>query len=334
MAHLYVIPGHGAGDPGAIGNGYQEAERVRALATKIKQYGGDNVTLADFNRNYYADNGISNLNISKDWQILELHMDSAGAGAKGGHVIIQSSFNADKYDTALAKFISGYFPGRSVTISKRSDLANPNRAAAKGYPYRLVEVCFITDASDVKKFNANLDAIAKGILEAFDIKPAGSSAPVSTVKLVGTHLHTPNNTNAQKWIVEWDKENKWFKLKSKSCGLYLDVKDGGTKTPEKGTPVRVCTGNNSPAQWWRFEEFVDKDYTKSEFAPVMFMPKCNEDLVLDCKDGNEKSGAGIQLWIMNDTEAQKWVIVDHGNNEWGIINTKGTMALDVDNGGN
>ena len=32
MAKLYIICGHGAGDPGAIGCGYNEAERVRELA--------------------------------------------------------------------------------------------------------------------------------------------------------------------------------------------------------------------------------------------------------------------------------------------------------------
>ena len=46
MAHLYVIAGHGAGDCGAVGNGYTEAERVRVLASRIKALGGNNVTLA------------------------------------------------------------------------------------------------------------------------------------------------------------------------------------------------------------------------------------------------------------------------------------------------
>ena len=31
MAKLYVIAGHGAGDCGAVGNGCQEAERVREI---------------------------------------------------------------------------------------------------------------------------------------------------------------------------------------------------------------------------------------------------------------------------------------------------------------
>ena len=177
MTHIFVIAGHGAGDPGASGNGYTEAERVRALAAKIKAYGGDAVTVGDTSRNWYADNGISTLSISKSWQIIELHMDSASASARGGHVIINSGFEPDKYDTALAAFISGILPGRAQTIVKRNDLANPKRAAAKGYPYRLLECEFISNTQDVKIFNEKTDEIAKGILNVFGI---GTSASGST----------------------------------------------------------------------------------------------------------------------------------------------------------
>ena len=177
MTHIFVIAGHGAGDPGASGNGYTEAERVRALAAKIKAYGGDDVTVGDTSRNWYADNGISTLSISKSWQIIELHMDSASASARGGHVIINSGFEPDKYDTALAAFISGILPGRAQTIVKRNDLANPKRAATKGYPYRLLECGFISNTQDVKIFNEKTDEIAKGILNVFGI---GTSASGST----------------------------------------------------------------------------------------------------------------------------------------------------------
>lgn len=180
MAHIFIIAGHGDGDPGASGNGYKEYERVRALAKKIKAYGGNNVTVGDTSRDWYKDNLISSLNISKDWQIVELHMDGASASsARGGHVIINSAYNPDKYDKALAEFISDILPGRSSTIVKRSDLANPKRAAAKGYPYRLLECGFITNAQDVKIFNGQMDDIAKGILSVFGIKASGSAAGTS-----------------------------------------------------------------------------------------------------------------------------------------------------------
>lgn len=185
MAKLFVIAGHGAGDSGAVGNGYTEAERVRALANRIKAFGGANVTVGDTSRNWYKDNGISSLNISKDYKIIELHMDSASAAsAKGGHVIINGAFSADNYDKALASFITGMFPGRANSIVGRSDLANPKRAAAKGYNYRLLECCFISNASDVNKFNSQMDALAKGILAAFGI--GASSTPSTSTPTTST----------------------------------------------------------------------------------------------------------------------------------------------------
>lgn len=176
---LFVIPGHGAGDPGACGNGYSEAERVRALAKRIKALGGDSVTLADSSRNYYEDGGISRLNLPADTQIVELHMDSGPSGARGGHVIIQAGIGgADKYDKALAASIAKLFPGRSESLVERDDLANPARAAAKGYGYRLVENGFISNAGDVHTFNTRMDDIARAYLDAFGIK--SSAAPKFT----------------------------------------------------------------------------------------------------------------------------------------------------------
>lgn len=175
MAHLFIIAGHGAGDSGAVGNGYAEAERVRALALRIGELGKDNVTVGDISRNWYADKGISSLNIPKNWQILELHMDSASPTVRGGHVIIKKGFSPDAYDNALAGLISGIFPGRSNSIVGRDNLANVNRAAAKGYGYRLMECGFISNAEDIRVFNKRIDEIAGGILKAFGIKCEGQA---------------------------------------------------------------------------------------------------------------------------------------------------------------
>jgi hypothetical protein len=180
--HLYVICGHGAGDPGACGNGYSEAERVRALGARIAELGGSSVTLLDTNRNWYADKGINSLGIPSGDALVELHMDSAGPDARGGHVIIKAGIGGpDAYDRALADSISAIFPGRSQSIVERSELANPNRAAARGINYRLVENGFITNSGDVETFNSRLDDIARVYLAAFGIEggatPEASSEP-------------------------------------------------------------------------------------------------------------------------------------------------------------
>lgn len=176
---LYVICGHGAGDPGACGNGYSEAERVRAIGARIAALGGPSVTLLDTSRNWYADKGIRSLSIPSGDALVELHMDSAGAGARGAHVIIAGGVGGpDRYDRALADGLCAIFPGRANRIVERTDLANPNRAKARGINYRLAENGFITDAHDVETFNSRLDEIAGAYLEAFGIA-SGSAAPAA-----------------------------------------------------------------------------------------------------------------------------------------------------------
>lgn len=109
MAHLFLIAGHGAGDSGAVGYGYTEEERVRALAN----------------------------------------------------------------------FIGSFFPGRANKVVGRVHLANVNRAATKGYSYRLLENGFISNHEDLNKFNSQIDDLARGILKAFGIT---SAALVASVK--------------------------------------------------------------------------------------------------------------------------------------------------------
>ena len=175
MPRMLVIPGHGAGDPGACAPGYSEAERVRALASRMKAQGGDAVMLSDFGRNYYADNGIMSLSLPAGTQIVELHMDSGPASARGGHVIINGRYAPDAYDRAIAEFLGWFMPGRAKTLVGRTDLANSNRAAARGYSYRLVECGFISNAGDLGRFNSEIDALAAGILAAFGIGEGGAA---------------------------------------------------------------------------------------------------------------------------------------------------------------
>lgn len=173
MAELAIIAGHGAGDPGACANGYSEAERVRALAARIGALGGSRVTVLDTSRNWYADGGVSSLSLPASTQLLELHMDSASPSARGGHVIVNGRYPADSYDEALASFIGAFMPGRAQALVGRTDLANSNRAAARGYSYRLLECGFITNAGDLGRFNSETDALARGILGAFGIASGG-----------------------------------------------------------------------------------------------------------------------------------------------------------------
>lgn len=195
MPKLYIICGHGAGDPGACAAGQTEEERVRALAAVIKERGGADVEVLDTSRNWYADGGINSLTLPKDAMLLELHRDSAAESARGAHVIIYAGFEADDFDKALAAKLSAILPGRSQTIVKRGDLANPKRAAKRGINYRLAEVGFISNAEDRAIFDSQTDEIARAILEACGIEasaptdapsdPATPTQPTGGIRVYG-----------------------------------------------------------------------------------------------------------------------------------------------------
>lgn len=173
---LFIICGHGAGDPGACAGGQTEAALVRKLAARIKDLGGSDVGIGDMSVNWYDTNGIGKGQCPESAMVLELHMDSAAPSARGGHVIIKKGLAADAFDKALASFIEKFFPGRASTIVGRSDLANPNRAASAGVNYRLLECGFISNDGDRAKFMNQMDDLARGILQAAGIG-AGASAP-------------------------------------------------------------------------------------------------------------------------------------------------------------
>lgn len=174
---LWVCCGHGAGDSGAVGHGYTEAERVRALGSRIKELGGDGVVLMDQSRNWYADHGFDTVQVPQGDAVVELHMDSGAAGARGGHVIYKAGLSPDAYDRALADAISGIFPGRAQTLVGRSNLRNCNVCASRGINYRLVEHGFISDAGDVATFNARIDEIARAYLTIFGIAHTAPEVP-------------------------------------------------------------------------------------------------------------------------------------------------------------
>lgn len=182
MSKIFIICGHGAGDSGAVGGGCTEADLVRRLAARMRAIGGDAVQVGDTSRNWYAEALISKGWCPKGVPVIELHMDSGPAGAKGGHVIIKKGLTPDAYDRAIESFIKGFFPGRSITMSERSDLANPNRASVMGVNYRLVECGFISDSVDRGKFLSQMDDLARGLLSAFGIKEAADvPAPMPEV---------------------------------------------------------------------------------------------------------------------------------------------------------
>lgn len=180
MATHLIVYGHGAGDPGAIGNGETERDfnRKKLHPYIVKWTNKSKHTFVFYdtsgNKDMFQDTangwGMYSIRANQYASVTEIHEDAASASATGGHVIVSSSFSADKQDLDLAKAIQdivGLWGGVSSTkgISYRNNLLNLNVAAQRGITYRLMELGFITSKRDMDVIKRDLDKYAKEIVE-------------------------------------------------------------------------------------------------------------------------------------------------------------------------
>lgn len=106
-------------------------------------------------------------------------------------------------------------------------------------------------------------------------------------------LWDKNNTNAQKFYVEYDGEG-YYTIKALCSGKYLDVESA---KKDCGTNVWQYDWNGTNAQKWLVKE-ADNGY-------YQIISKCN-GLYLDVSGANTKDGTNIHVWGFNGTNAQKF----------------------------
>lgn len=181
MSTHLIVYGHGAGDPGAVGDGTNERDfnrqtfhpYLKIWADKLKN---NKVVFWDItgSKDLYQDTakgwGIYGMTSSQYASISEFHLDAASATATGGHGIIYKTYSPDNFDLNVVKPIKdfiGWWGSVQNTqgINRRDNLLNCNVAAQRGINYRLIELCFITNPNDMKKLRANLDQMAKTMIE-------------------------------------------------------------------------------------------------------------------------------------------------------------------------
>ncbi|NLR31009.1 N-acetylmuramoyl-L-alanine amidase [Levilactobacillus tujiorum] len=171
--HYLIVMGHGAGDPGARGNGTTEATflrkhmlpQLRKYAKKVK---GSTITFYNPKKNLVSDtlyHHKGSYKINKKATVIMFHLD-APAG-HGGHVIIHKK-HPTKRDRRLAKVIKKYVGLNKAYngYSYRTNLRNCNVLRRRGIDYSLVESGFITNKSDVKHLKKHMAKIAKADIEA------------------------------------------------------------------------------------------------------------------------------------------------------------------------
>ena len=169
---ILLIAGHGAGDSGACGNGYREADLTREvvslLSDKLKSI--CSVDVADTSKNWYEYLKTHSFNFKPYDYVLEIHFNSGGG--TGTEIFVTTSEQGIGVETAIVKQICAATGYRNRGV-KRYNWSVISKAKAQGVSSALLEVCFIDNQEDVSKYQAwkheITTAIVSGIAEGFGL---------------------------------------------------------------------------------------------------------------------------------------------------------------------
>ncbi len=136
---------------------------------------------------------------------------------------------------------------------------------------------------------------------------------------------------SQYWYLMADGDG--YAICNVTTGLALDVKGGRAAN---GSNVQLYTPNGSAAQRWLMVDtplIKNGTYAFSSDLTVYGM------LVLDVKGASKASGANVQVYQSNGTNAQKWVLTYKGKGVYTMASKNSGLLLTVDgssrsNGGN
>lgn len=185
-------------DPGAVGNGYNEADIARQINAKIIKATGalDATDNAGTNVNSNLANIVAKMNsVGTDWHISN-HLNSASPGATGVEVWYwtgdaASKAKADQLSKALSDALG--IPNRGSKATTDFYVLRNSRGRTL-----LIEWAFISNPNDVKKLLANMDKGVNALLKVFGYtststptKPSTSTPAKPSKKLKGEDL--PNS---------------------------------------------------------------------------------------------------------------------------------------------
>lgn len=201
-----IVAGHGQGDPGAVGNGTNERDFIRAnivdnIAKYIRQAGHKadvfpkEYDMLQVTFNGTNQNGLYWVKKQGYDEVIEFHLDAASPSASGGHTIIWGGYSPDAIDKGIQRALEKTV-GTIRGITGRTDLGNARVAASLGISYRLVELGFITSTKDMNYIKNNLQTftrkIAEGIvgksLTAKSKKPSNQSAAKKSIGAIAREV--------------------------------------------------------------------------------------------------------------------------------------------------
>lgn len=184
---ILLISGHGAGDVGACGCGYQEyaltRELVNNIAPKLRKYA--TVDVYDQNRNAFYDCQNGTFSIGAYDYVLEVHFNAFNGSAHGTEIYVTDREKAVTVEQEIMKNMGNFFTLRGDAGVKVTNFLVINTVKSKGISSALIETCFIDNQDNMNVYLSNKDAVAtaivNGIVTGFGLgeaeKPVVTPAP-------------------------------------------------------------------------------------------------------------------------------------------------------------
>lgn len=125
--------------------------------------------------------------------------------------------------------------------------------------------------------------------------------------------YNSNGTKSQKWIVK--KSGSGYTIISALDSNYVLDLSGGKVVNSRN--IQLYQSNGSTAQQWTFEKNMTERECLDEMATqnksmmddgVYYIKNRDVKFALDVSGGSAYSGANVQLYSLNKTDAQKWLV--------------------------
>ena len=232
--NVAISAGHGQIVKGAVGNGLEEHEQATRVAKRVAELANSKGCNFKFYEEKTAKTQSQNLSNIVNWhnaqnrQIdVSVHFNSASATATGAEVLVCGTTPAATY---LARRVSADIatalgiPNRGV--KNRAGLRFLNSTKK---PAILIEVCFLSNADDVKKYKANFEKVCKAIATAITGKTFPATKKVNLnqgsadIKVESAHMGIFKNT---KKVNVYDSEGNVIKQIAKGSWKVYKTNNG------------------------------------------------------------------------------------------------------------
>lgn len=208
--NILLIPGHGDGDPGAVGCGYKEADLAREIVglTKNALDPYCNVTVADTSVNWYR-HIIKNgkfFNFKPYDYVLEVHFNSGANNTGGNGATTGTEIYATREEKTVSveeNIVGGIsslgFKKRGV---KRKNFDLISYIKRQGVSSALLEVCFMDDKDDMNLYQSRkvmiAEQIANGIADGYNLAVTSLSGACKLLADAGI-INSPDYWAKGKW---------------------------------------------------------------------------------------------------------------------------------------